>query len=129
MAERNRRLGAAESQAINPRVTPGKVTLDIDGELRVLRPRTVFRGVAPTSGRQFMLILQGSRRPEPPHSVIIDSVGLVYSEADESEVVALTRGLLQEADPFKNRVVLFNRDLWTVRSRISDRAWRDDHPQ
>ena len=75
-----------------------------------------------------MLILQGSRRPEPPHSVIIDSVGLVYSEADESEVVALTRGLLQEADPFKNRVVLVNRDMWTVRSRISERTWRDVIP-
>ena len=121
-------LGVAEQQAINPRVTPGKVTLDIDGELRVLRPRTVFRGVAPGSGRQFMLILQGTRRVDPPHGVVIDSVGLVYHEADEAEVVGLTRRLLQEADPFKNRVVLVNRDLWTVRSRISDRSWADMIP-
>ena len=38
-------------------------------------------------------------------------------------MVALARNLLQEADPFKNRVVLFNRNLRTVRSRISDRSW------
>ena len=121
-------LGVAEQQAINPRVAPGKVTLDIDGELRVLRPRTVFRGVAPGSGRQFMLILQGTRRVDPPHGVVIDSVGLVYHEADEAEVVGLTRRLLQEADPFKNRVVLVNRDVWTVRSRISDRSWAEIVP-
>src|SRR5208283_4147334 len=87
-----------------------------------------FRGVAPGSGRQFMLILQGSRRAEPPQGVVIDSVGLVYHEADEAEVVGLTRRLLQEADPFKNRVVLVNRDVWTVRSRISDRSWADVIP-
>ena len=121
-------LGAADQQAINPRVTPGKVTLDIDGKLQVLRPRTVFRGVAPGSGGRFMLILQGSRRSEPPHGVVLDSVGLVYHEADEAEVVALTRRLLQEADPFKNRVVLVNRDLWTVRSRISEKSWADVVP-
>jgi hypothetical protein len=121
-------LGVAEQQAINPRVTPGKVTLDIDGELRALRPRTMFRGVAPTSGRHFLLILQGSRRPDPPHGVVLDGLGLVYHEADEAEVVALTRRLLQDADPFKNRVVLVNRDLWTVRSRISDRSWKDIIP-
>ena len=121
-------LGVAEQQAINPRVTPGKVTLDIDGELRALRPRTMFRGVAPGSGRHFMLILQGSRRSDPPHGVVLDSIGLVYHEADEAEVVALTRRLLQEADPFKNRVVLVNRDVWTVRSRISDRSWTDIIP-
>jgi AAA+ superfamily predicted ATPase len=120
-------LGVADQQAINPRVTPGKVTLDLDGDLQVLQPRTVFRGVAPGGGR-FMLILQGSRRVEPPHGVVLDSVGLVYREADEAEVVALTRRLLQEADPFKNRVVLVNRGLWTVRSRISDRSWNDVIP-
>ena len=43
-------------------------------------------------------------------------------------MVALARRLLQEADPFKNRVVLVNRDLWTVRSRISDRSWADIIP-
>ena len=120
--------GVAEQQAINPRFTPGKVTMDLDGEARVLRPRTVFRGVAPGSGAHFMLILQGSPRSEPANGLVLDSVGLVYREADEAEVVALARALLQEADPFKNRVVLVNRDLWTVRSRISDRSWADIIP-
>ncbi|HYA74545.1 MAG TPA: ATP-binding protein, partial [Roseiarcus sp.] len=118
----------AEQQAINPRFTPGKVAMDLDGEPRVLRPRTVFRGVAPGSGAHFMLILQGSPRSEPANGFVLDSVGLVYREADEAEVVALVRGLLQKADPFKNRVVLVNRDLWTVRSRISDRSWKDVIP-
>jgi AAA+ superfamily predicted ATPase len=116
-------VGVAERQAINPRLTPGKITIDIDGELKVLRPRTVFRGVAPTSGGQFMLILQGSHRSDAPQGVVLDSVGLVYREADEAEVIALARDLLREADPFKNRVVLVNRDLRTVRSRISERSW------
>ena len=58
--------GVAEQQAINPRFVPGKVTMDLDGEARVVRPRTVFRGVAPGSGARFMLILQGSPQPEPP---------------------------------------------------------------
>ena len=115
--------GVAELQAINPRFIPGKVTMDLDGEPRVLRPRTVFRGVAP-GGNHFMLILQGTSRPEPASGFVLDSVGLVYREADKSEVVALARRLLQEADPFKNRVVLVNRDLWTVRSRISNRTWQ-----
>ena len=84
--------------------------------------------IAPGSGRHFMLILQGSRRSEQPHGVVLDSIALVYHEVDETEVVALTRRLLQEADPFKNRVVLVNRDVWTVRSRISDRSWKDIVP-
>ena len=121
-------VGVADQQAINPRLRPGQVTLDLDGELQVLRPRTVFRGVAPTSGAHFMLILQGSQRTEPPLGLALDSIGLVYREADEAEVVALARSLLQEADPFKNRVVLVNRDLWTVRSRISGRTWSDIIP-
>ena len=120
--------GVAELQAINPRFTPGKVTMDLDGEPRVVRPRTVFRGVAPGSGAHFMLILQGSPQSEPANGFALDSVGLVYREADEAEVVALARRLLQEADPFKNRVVLVNRDLWTVRSRISERSWKDVIP-
>jgi len=119
--------GVAEQQAINPRFIPGKITMDLDGEPRVLRPRTVFRGEAP-SGGHFMLILQGTPRVEPANGFVLDSVGLVYHEADEADVVALARGLLQEADPFKNRVVLVNRDLWTVRSRISSRSWADIIP-
>jgi SpoVK/Ycf46/Vps4 family AAA+-type ATPase len=35
------------------------------------------------------------------------------------------RGLLKESNPFKDRVVLINRDLRTVRSRMSDRSWSD----
>ena len=121
-------VGSAERQTINLRVTPGKITLDIDGDLKVLQPRTVFRGVAPGSGGHFMLILQGTRRFDASHPVVLDSLGLVYREADEAEVVALARKLLHEADPFKNRVVLFNRNLRTVRSRISDRAWNSIIP-
>jgi hypothetical protein len=120
--------GVAEQQAINPRFIPGKVTMDLDGEPRVVRPRTVFRGVAPGSGAQFMLILQGSPQAEPARGFVLNSIGLVYLEADEAEVVALTRSLLQRADPFKNRVVLINRDLWTVRSCISERYWEDVIP-
>jgi AAA+ superfamily predicted ATPase len=121
-------VGLADQQAINPRLTPGKVTLNIDGDLQVLRPRTVFRGVAPGSGGSFMLILQGSHRTEPPLGFALDSVGLVYRESDEKEVVALVRGLLQESDAFKNRIVLVNRDFRTVRSKISDRTWADVIP-
>ncbi|THD42679.1 MAG: ATP-binding protein [Bradyrhizobium sp.] len=121
-------VGMADQQAINPRQAPGKVVLNIDGALQVLRPRTVFRGVVPGSGHQFMLILQGSHRSEPPQGFALDSVGLVYREADETEVVALTRSLLQESDAFKNRIVLVNRDFRTVRSKISDRSWADVIP-
>jgi hypothetical protein len=120
--------GVSEHQAINPRFIPKKVTMDLDGEPRVVRPRTVFRGVAPGSGAHFMLILQGSNQSEAGNEFVLDSVGLVYREADEAEVVSLVRGLLQAADPFKNRVVLVNRDLWTVRSRISGRSWDDVIP-
>jgi AAA+ superfamily predicted ATPase len=121
-------VGIADQQAINPRIAPGKVALNIDGDLQVLRPRTVFRGVAPGSGGSFMLILQGSHRSEPPQGFALDSVGLVYRESDETEVVALVRGLLQESDAFKNRMVLINRDIRTVRSRLSDRSWADVIP-
>ena len=37
--------------------------------------------------------------------------------------MTLVRSLLIDANPFKNRVVLLNRDLRTVRSRMSDRTW------
>jgi AAA+ superfamily predicted ATPase len=120
--------GVAEQQAINPRFTPGKVTMDLDGEPRVIRPRTVFRGVAPGSGAHFMLILQGAPQSESAKGFVLNSLGLVYHEADEAEVVALARGLLNESDPFKNRVVLVNRDLWTVRSCLSERFWEDVIP-
>ncbi|MGO4869010.1 MAG: AAA family ATPase [Roseiarcus sp.] len=121
-------VGSADRHTIYPHMTPGKVALNIDGELQVLRPRTVFRGVAPGSGHHFMLILEGSHRPGA-YRFSLDSVGLVYHESDEAEVIALVRGLLQGANPFKNRVVLINRDLRTVRSRMSDRSWGDVIPR
>ncbi len=119
-------LGIAEQNIVIPSMRPGKVTLNIDGELQVLRSRTVFRGTVPDSGAQFMLIMQSSTRQT--YGYAADSVGLVYSEPDEAAVITLVRRLLQEANPFKNRVVLMNRDLRTVRSRVSDRSWNDIIP-
>jgi hypothetical protein len=119
-------VGLAERNIIMPSMRPNRVTLNIDGELQVLRPRTVFRGTLPESGGQFMLIMQAAVRPG--FGYVLDSVGLVYSEPDEAAVIALVRGLLQQANPFKNRVVLINRDLRTVRSRMSEKTWADIIP-
>jgi hypothetical protein len=119
-------LGIADQNIVIPSMRPGKVTLDIDGELQVLRPGTVFRGTVPDSGAQFMLIMQSSTRQS--YGYASDSVGLIYSEPDETAVITFVRGLLQEANPFKNRVVLINRDLRTIRSRVSDRSWNDVIP-
>lgn len=116
-------VGVAERQAINPHVRLGKVTLNIDGKLDVIPLRAVFRGTLPSNGAHFVLVLEMGARGAPQTRA--DSVGLIYREADEAEVVALARGLLQDANPFKNRVVLMNRDLRTVRSRISARTWSD----
>ncbi len=122
--------GVAERKAIVPTLTPAKVTLNIDGELQVLRPRTVFRGTVPASGAHFMLIAQADARTAYLHygNASLDSICLVYREADEKAVVDLVRPLLLESNPFKNRVVLVNRDLRTVRSRISNRSWDDIIP-
>ncbi|UFX45966.1 ATP-binding protein [Bradyrhizobium sp. 41S5] len=119
-------LGSAERSAVIPAWRANKVTLTIDGELQVIRPRTVFRGTVPETGAQFMLVVQmGERRlGQAP----LDSVGLVYREEDESAVVATVRQLLLESNPFKDRVVLINRDLRTVRSKMSDRSWNDVVP-
>ncbi|MGY3583770.1 hypothetical protein ACVIGB_007170 [Bradyrhizobium sp. USDA 4341] len=119
-------LGSAERSAVIPVWRANKVTLTIDGELQVIRPRTVFRGTVPETGAQFMLVVQmGERRlGQAP----LDSVGLVYREEDESAVVATVRQLLLESNPFKDRVVLINRDLRTVRSKMSDRSWNDVVP-
>ena len=101
--------------------------LNIDGELQVIRPRTVFRGTAPGSASQFMLVVQaGNNRPGQGNS--LDSIGLVYRETDETAIISLVHRLLQESNPFKDRVVLLNRDLRTVRSRMSDRSWNDIVP-
>ncbi len=118
--------GVAERNAVVLNVHPNKVTLNIDGELQVIRPRMVFRGSVPETGAQFMLVAQANFRPGPGYT--LDSVGLVYREADEAAVISLVRRLLQESNPFKHRVVLINRDLRTVRSRMSDRTWDDIIP-
>lgn len=133
-------VGIAERGIIMPSMRPNRVTLNIDGALQVLRPRTVFRGTLPggtlagdtlagdtlPGGGQFMLIMQALVRPG--FGYVLDSVGLVYSEPDEAAVIALVRDLLQQANPFKNRVVLINRDLRTVRSRMSGKTWTDIVP-
>jgi ATPase family protein associated with various cellular activities (AAA) len=119
-------VGAADRNVVTPNARPAKVTLNIDGELQVIRPRTVFRGTVPESGAQFMLIVQPSERRGSQNTR--DSVGLVYLEKDEVAVVALVNRLLRESNPFKGRVVLVNRDLRTVRSRMSGRSWADIIP-
>jgi AAA+ superfamily predicted ATPase len=119
--------GSAERSAVIPAWRVNKVTLAIDGELQVIRPRTVFRGTVPENGAQFMLIVQMGERARFGQ-ITLDSVALVYREQDEGAVVALVRQLLRESNPFKGKVVLINRDLRTVRSRMSDRSWKDVIP-
>jgi SpoVK/Ycf46/Vps4 family AAA+-type ATPase len=119
-------LGEADRAVVIPTMRPNKVMLNIDGELQVIRPRTVFRGKVPGTGAQFMLIVQRDNRSGVTGSR--DSIGLVYRETDEAEIIALVRRLVQESNPFKNRIVLINRDLRTVRSRMSDRTWNDIIP-
>jgi hypothetical protein len=120
-------VGVAERSVVVPAMRPNKVTLNIDGELQVIRPRTVFRGTVPGSGAQFMLVVQLAN-DRSGRGNTLDSVGLVYRETDEAAVIALVRRLLQESNPFKDRVVLINCDLRTVRSRMSDRSWDDIVP-
>jgi AAA+ superfamily predicted ATPase len=120
-------LGVADRGAVIPTMRPNKVMLNIDGELQVIQPRTVFRGTVPASGTKFMLVVQkDSGRAGLGESR--DSIGLIYSETDEAAVIALVRRLIQKSNPFKDRVVLINRDLRTVRSRMSDRTWSDIIP-
>jgi SpoVK/Ycf46/Vps4 family AAA+-type ATPase len=120
-------LGNAERSVVVPGMRPQKVVLNIDGEMQVIQPRTVFRGTVPGSETQFILVVQASQNRQG-YGYTIDSIGLVYREADEAAVIALVRRLLQESNPFKGRVVLVNRDLRTVRSRMSDRSWNDIIP-
>jgi hypothetical protein len=119
-------VGSADRGIIMSSMRPNKVTLSIDGELHVLRPRTAFRGTVPGTGAHFMLVTQSSGKPGFGYG--LDSVGLIYAEQDDTAVIGLVRALLREANPFKNRVVLVNRDLRTVRSRISERSWKDIIP-
>lgn len=119
-------VGTADRNVVMPNSRPAKVTLNIDGELQVMRPRTVFRGTVPESGAQFMLIAQVSERRGPHYAR--ESVALVYLEKDETAIVALVSRLLRESNPFKGRVVLVNRDVRTVRTRMSGRSWADIIP-
>lgn len=119
-------LGIADRAAVVPIARPAKVTLNIDGELQVFRPRTVFRGTVPETGAQFMLVVQAGERGGFGASVA--SIALIYSEADEAAVVALANQLLRESNPFNARVVLVNRNLRTIRSRMSERTWDDIVP-
>lgn len=118
--------GMADRKAIVMGTSSAKVTLNIDGELKVLRPRTVFRGTVPANGSQFMMIAQATERSYG--NAKLESICLVYREADEKAVVDLVTQLLLDCNPFKNRVVLINRDLRTVRSRMSDRNWNNIIP-
>lgn len=119
-------LGFADRAIVVPSAHSPKVTLNIDGELQVFRPRTVFRGTVPETGAHFMLVVQaGDRRG---FASPVESVGLIYREADEAAVVPLVDRLLRESNPFKTRIVLVNRDLRTIRSRMSDRTWNDIVP-
>lgn len=120
-------LGSADRNAVVPTWRPNKVMLTIDGELQVIRPRSVFRGTVPQTGAQFMLVVQMAERRSYGQNPL-DSVGLIYREQDEAAVVSLVHQLLRESTPFKGRVVLINRDLRTVRSRMSERSWSDIIP-
>ena len=118
-------LGDPERALVMPNARPNKVMLNIDGELQVITPRTVFRGTVPGKSDQFMLVVQRDNRPGVR---IRDSIGLIYREEHEAAIVALVTRLLDESNPFKNRIVLINRDLRTVRSRMSDRSWSNIVP-
>jgi AAA+ superfamily predicted ATPase len=115
-------LGSTEHHVVTPARRPSKVMLDIDGKLQTIRPRTAFRGTVPHTNAQFLLILEGGWNSPP------DSIGLVYNEPDEAAIVALVRQLLRDSNPYKSRVVLLNRDLRTIRSRMSERTWNDIIP-
>jgi AAA+ superfamily predicted ATPase len=116
-------MGIADRAIINSHLRPNKVMLNIDGELQVIQPRTVFRGAVPETGAQFIMVAQQLQQNGRAVGNSVGSISLVYREQDESAVIALMRRLLKESNPFKDRVVLVNRDLRTVRSRMSDRSW------
>jgi AAA+ superfamily predicted ATPase len=121
--------GSQDRRVVAPNSETRRVALNIDGELQVIRPRTVFRGTVPETGAQFMLIAQTSGKSYGySYNGTLDSITLVYRETDETAVVSLVRDLIRESNPFKNRVVLINRDVRTVRSRMSTRSWADIIP-
>src|SRR5271170_194408 len=51
-------VGNAERSAVLPNIRANKVMLNIDGELQVIPPHSVFRGTVPGSGAQFVLVVQ-----------------------------------------------------------------------
>jgi hypothetical protein len=108
-------IGIADRAIINSHLRPNRVMLNIDGELQVIPPRTVFRGSVPETGAQFMMVIQQLQQNGRVIGNSVGSIGLVYREQDESAVITLMRQLLKESNPFKGRVVLVNRDLRTVR--------------
>jgi hypothetical protein len=70
-------LGDLDRAIVMPMARPNKVTLNIDGELKVFRPRTVFRGTAPDNyGRcgNFRCSLSTSEQVNP-------GAGCAYSDA------------------------------------------------
>lgn len=120
-------IGSPKTKTVVNSALPNQVLLNIDGDAQILRTKTVFRGPAPNNGTQFMLIAETDAH-QSSYVNKVDRIGLVYREADEAAVIALVTGLLHDANPFKNRVVLINRNLRTVRSRISERSWGDVVP-
>jgi hypothetical protein len=66
-------LGDPERAVVMPAIRPNKVMLNIDGELQVIRPGTVFRGKVPGKSAQFMLVVQRDNRPSVRAR---DSIGL-----------------------------------------------------
>jgi len=116
-------MGNPQSKSISAHNKPNQVVLNIDGKAQVIRAKTTFRGTLPDSGGQFMLIVEHQTTGSWQDNNKIVGVGLVYRESDETAVIAYVTDLLRGANPFKNRVVLINRDVRTVRSRISERGW------
>ena len=95
-------VGIAERGAVISGFRPGKVTLNIDGEVQVIRPRTVFRGTLPESEVPFILVAQGGGANANNHwPGSLDSIGLVYREADEAAVINLVSRLLQKFQPLQ----------------------------
>lgn len=92
-----RSAGLSDRNAVVPSMQVNNIALNIDGELRVIRPRTVFRGTVAETGAQFILIAQAANRHG--YAWTLDSIGLIYRERDEPDVIPLVRRLLLEIQP------------------------------
>ena len=115
-------LGSAERGVVVPSMRPSKVMLNIDGELQVIRPRTVFRGTVPESAAHFMLVVQKDA---------------AQSSAAASEFFLARRMKLLTSRWFegcsRNRIhsrteLCSSTGLRTIRSRMSERSWNDIIP-